>query len=109
MQVELLYFDGCPNHDSAFQVLTVALDSLGVKTCVSRVRVADDRDAVVKRFLGSPSIRIDGRDLEIEAEPGEGYSMRCRRYRDGDRIVGYPPEKLVLSALRRALEERGSH
>ncbi|MBI5466826.1 MAG: DUF2703 domain-containing protein [Candidatus Kerfeldbacteria bacterium] len=102
MQIELFYFDGCPNHEIALQVLTDALDSLDVQAEVSRVRVADDKDAVAKRFLGSPSIRIDGRDLEIKEEAESGYSMRCRRYRDGDRIVGYPPKELVLSALRRA-------
>ena len=103
MQVELFYFDGCPNHEAALSVVSEALDSLGVQASVTGVRVVDDSDAVGKRFLGSPSIRIDGRDLEVSDETDAGYSMRCRRYRDGDRIVGYPPKDLVLSALRKAL------
>lgn len=107
MQVELLYFDGCPNHEMALQVLADALDSLGVKTDISRIRVVDDNDAVAKQFLGSPSIRINGRDLEVSNETDAGYSMRCRRYRDGDRIVGYPPAQLILSALDSAIGRSG--
>lgn len=107
MQIELFYFDGCPNHEAAFTVIAEALDALGLQSSITRVRVVDDRDAIAKRFLGSPSIRIDGHDLEVSDEANAGYSMRCRRYRDGDRIVGYPPKELVLSALRKALAAGG--
>lgn len=103
MRIELLYFDGCPNHADAFDVLSRALDELGVRDTILRIHVEGDRDAITKRFLGSPSIRIDGRDIEIDDETRAEYSMRCRRYRDGDRIVGCPPRFLVTTAIQRAL------
>jgi len=47
------------------------------------------------RFLGSPSIRINNKDLETIEDKSTEYSMRCRRYKNGDVMEGFPSKELI--------------
>jgi hypothetical protein len=99
MTVELLFWDGCPSHPKALADLHEAMRELGLDpsaVLVSEVR--DEADAERERFVGSPTIRIDGRD--IKPAEGEPYSLSCRVYhrRDG-RISATPDPADVREAL----------
>src|SRR5712691_1946396 len=61
--VEILYFDGCPNHEPALALVQRVSDELGVKPEIRLVNVPDPETAQRVRFLGSPTIRVDGRDV----------------------------------------------
>lgn len=63
MKIELLYFDGCPSWMSALKNLHTALKANGLDVFVELVQVIDIDDATRKKFLGSPSFRINGIDL----------------------------------------------
>jgi len=99
MKIELLYFDGCPNHEQAFQNLEEALKETNTESEIEIIKVNNPEDAVAKRFLGSPSIRIEEKDLEIKEDNTTEYSMRCRRYRNGDQWQGYPSKELIKDKL----------
>lgn len=105
MKVELLYFEGCPNHEQALKNLADTMKELGIEEKIEVVNVIDDGDAMAKRFLGSPSIRINGKDLENAADAD--YSMRCRRYRSKSGMQGHPPVELIGTFLKGILA-RGS-
>ena len=83
MKIEILVFDGCPNSEPAKRLVRDSVDELGIDANIEIVNVVDNDDAIAKRFLGSPSIRINGKDLEIEENESTQYSMRCRVYRFG--------------------------
>lgn len=100
MKIEFLYFDGCPNHVRALSHLKESLDELRVDTDIEVIEIKDNSEAVEKQFLGSPSIRINGKDIEIDENESTEYSMRCRRYRYGQNILGYPPKAMILKALK---------
>jgi hypothetical protein len=106
MRVELLYWDGCPSHPQALSDLRAAMDELGLDPEAVEVRHIDTDDAAVAdRFVGSPTIRIDGVDI---ADPGEEpVGLTCRIYylRDG-RVSAVPDPEDVRDALRRALNEQ---
>lgn len=106
MKIELLYFEGCPNHVQALDNLKSVLKESGLVEEIDIINVTDNADALARQFLGSPSIRIDGRDLEDADHNGAEYSMKCRRYRNGDRIDGYPPKEMIAEALKTTLAER---
>ncbi len=101
MNIELFYFKGCPNYERALEVIKEALLDCELTADIRMVNIKDQQDAVAKRFMGSPSVRIDGRDIEIADERKAAYSMRCRRYRDGEEMIGYPPKQLVIEMLRK--------
>lgn len=80
MRVQFLYFDGCPNAMRALQDLNAALADEGLKVEVERIRVRNPSHARTLRFLGSPSIRVNGRDVEPEARSRTDFGFMCRTY-----------------------------
>lgn len=103
MKIELLYFDGCPNHAAFMPQLRTLLDRAGVDEEVRLVRVESDDDARTVGFLGSPSLRVNGRDVEAGAEERSDFGLKCRLYQTSGGLSGTPPDELVLAALADAL------
>jgi hypothetical protein len=102
MRIEVLYFDGCPNHEALLPRLREILACTGVSTEIDSRRIANDEAAQRERFLGSPTVRINGRDIEPEAERRTDYGLKCRLYRTPTGLSGQPEEQLLQAALRSA-------
>jgi hypothetical protein len=105
MTVELLYWDGCPSHPQALADLRAAMTELGLDPATVTVREIDTEDAAeAERFTGSPTIRVDGADVQDPA--GEPVGLTCRVYRRRDgRISPVPDPDDLRDALRRAMKE----
>jgi hypothetical protein len=101
MKVEVLYFDGCPNHEELLPHLRELLAGMGADIDLELVRIADHDAAQRERFLGSPTIRVDGHDVEPGAEGRTDYGMKCRLFATADGRRGMPDDAWVLAALRR--------
>ena len=65
----------------------------------SPVEVQDDDHAQQLRFLGSPSLRVNGLDVEPDADQRTGYGLQCRVYTAADGTTGTPPDSWVLAAV----------
>ena len=102
LKIEVLVFEGCPHAAPAEKFVRESVAELGLDVEIEIINVVDNTDAVSKRFLGSPSVRIDGRDIEVEENELTQYSMRCRVYRDRDSYSGVPTKALILSAIAEA-------
>jgi hypothetical protein len=102
MTVELLWWDGCPSHPQALAQLEGVLREEGLDTTVDLIEVASDEQARRERFPGSPTIRIDGRDI-VDPDETEPFSLTCRVYRTRDgKISPVPDPEDVREAVRRA-------
>jgi arsenate reductase len=101
VRVEVLVFDGCPHAEAATLLAHTVAQRLGPGTTVERVDVDTPEKAAELGFLGSPSIQVNGVDIEGEAGSGR---LSCRMYDDDS---GMPPEWLVEAAVLRALAPRG--
>lgn len=99
MKVELLYFDGCPSYQAFLPQLKELLRSEGIDDAVQLRRIESDADAIAARFLGSPTVRIDGIDVEPGADQREDFGMKCRLYRTPDGLRGIPAAQWVIQAL----------
>jgi len=99
--VELLFWSGCPSHPQALADLKEAMAELGLDPADVTVREIDsDEQAMVEGFVGSPTIRVDGRDILPPA--GEPTGLTCRIYRRRDGRISPTPDPLDLrEALRR--------
>lgn len=97
--IEILYFDGCPNHERLVERLPGLLESAGIAANIELRRVADEETAAAERFLGSPTVRVNGRDIEPAAAQREDYGLKCRIYRTETGLTGMPPDALILAAL----------
>jgi hypothetical protein len=101
--VELLWWRDCPSWEEALAILRDEAEAAGIEQEAIRVReVRTDRDADRERFVGSPTIRIDGRDVDPPRDEPIGLTCRIYRLRDG-RISPVPDRADVREALRRAI------
>lgn len=102
MRIEVLYFDGCPNHKPAIERVQEVLLEEGMSAEVLEVNVSDASIAQEVRFLGSPSIRVNGLDVEPEARAAREYGMMCRTYAVNGRREGLPAREMLRQAIREA-------
>jgi copper chaperone CopZ len=100
MKIEILYFDGCPNHRPTVERVKKALQQEGLTADIAETNVGDDATAQAVGFLGSPSVRIDGLDIEPSVRSSKAFGMMCRTYAEEGRQVGPPPVELLRAALR---------
>ena len=103
MKIELLYFDGCPSWRSGLETFHAAIKANGLDVAVELVQVLDNDDATRKKFLGSPSFRINGIDLWEEKR--DVYSMSCRVYATPDGMKGSPSVPMLEQAIRRIFDK----
>ncbi|MEA2249677.1 MAG: hypothetical protein QOH46_4206 [Solirubrobacteraceae bacterium] len=102
-RVELLFWDGCPSHPQALQDLREAMAGEGLDPDTVLVREVDtDEVADRERFVGSPTIRIDGEDLQPPGDEPTGLTCRIYRMRDG-RISPVPDPADLRDALQAAM------
>jgi hypothetical protein len=98
-RVEILYFDGCPNHEPARALVDRLARELDVEPEIELVQVADPEAAAMLRFLGSPTVRVDGVDVEPGAEERRDFAFSCRIYRSDGGASEQPAESWVREAL----------
>ena len=102
MLVELMFWVGCPSHPKALAELREAMADLALDPSTIVVReVETNAEAARERFVGSPTIRIDGVDIQPLGEEPAGLTCRIYRRRDG-RISPTPDPADVRDALRAA-------
>ena len=102
VRIEVLVFDGCPHAAATMQVAHEVASRLGPGISVDRVEVDTPEKAADLGFPGSPSLRVNGTD--IEGKTASAGRLCCRTYQDGS---GVPPEWLLEAAVLRALAPRG--
>jgi len=103
MKIEVLYFDGCPNHQLAVERVRQVLGEEDIEAEVVEVNVQDEATAQDLGFLGSPTVRVNGNDVEPSARSAKEYGMMCRTYAVGQEREGGPPKDLIRAAIREAL------
>ena len=98
-EVELLWWRGCPSWERAIEIVRAEMAEAGLDPQALAVReVADEREAELAGFPGSPTVRVDGRDIEDAAGEPAGLTCRVYRLRDG-RISALPDPADVREAL----------
>ena len=99
MKVEVLYFDGCPNYEALLPHLRELLHTHGAEAEVELVRVEDADGAERARFLGSPTVRVNGEDIEPGASDWTDFGLKCRLFATPDGPRGMPADEWVLGAV----------
>jgi hypothetical protein len=99
VRIELLWWRGCPSTDEALAMLREEVAAAGLDPGSIEIReLSTDADAAREGFVGSPTVRIDGRDVSPPRSEPVGLSCRVYRLRDG-RISPVPDRADVRDAL----------
>jgi hypothetical protein len=97
---------GCPNRDAAIALVRRVCAQLDSPVEVRVVDIPDQQAAEAGRFLGSPTIRVDGRDVEPGADRCVEYICSCRLYQGQHSLRPLPEEAWVRQALQDAQARR---
>lgn len=109
VDVELLWWQGCPSWERALELLRAEMEAAGLDPGTVRVtEVEGEADAERRHFPGSPTILVDGRDIQPPG-PEEPRGLTCRVFRRRDGSVSPLPDPADLrEALRRGADREGS-
>ena len=100
MRFEILYFAGCPNYRPVLTRGRSLLVGAGIDADVALRRVDSEQQAREMRFLGSPTVRVDDRDVEPGAGQRSDYGLKCRLYTTAEGIAGQPADDWIIAAAR---------
>ena len=100
-QIDILYFEGCPGWRPAEDRVRQVVREAGLDDAVSvrLVPIETDQEAQAHRFVGSPTVRIDGHDVDPAAAHLTAFGLQCRLYQSNGRLDGVPPADLIRAAL----------
>jgi hypothetical protein len=101
-RVELLYFEGCPHHERLLECVRELLSAHKLLASLEPVPVGSEEEARARRFLGSPSLRVDGVDVEPGADERTDFGLKCRLFLTPEGLRSAPADAWVLAALHRA-------
>jgi hypothetical protein len=100
--IEVLYVEDCPHYPATLALVERVRAELGIDTELRTSLIVDQAAAERARFPGSPTVRVDGHDVEPGSEPASEYIVACRLYRLEHRFAGQLEERWLREALLRA-------
>jgi hypothetical protein len=98
MRIDVLTFEGCPNAHAAVELVNGVVNELHVDADVREIRVESAEEAERLRFLGSPTVRVDGHDVEPGAGERADYALACRVYQTPAGTAGVPDRDWIMQA-----------
>jgi hypothetical protein len=107
MTLELLYLPGCPNHGVTMDLVHTVLRAEGIPVEVDEISINNVEEASSHAFPGSPTIRVNGQDIENIPSDRLAVGFACRTYLVDGRPQGVPPRSLLEQAIRTARKLEG--
>ena len=103
VRVELLYFEGCPSYETLVPRLRQLVAEAGADPAAIDLLAIDSVEAAEQaRFLGSPTVRVNGVDVEPNAAGRNDFGLKCRIYRSDAGQASVPPDAWIRRALAQA-------
>lgn len=84
-------------------LLREVLEEMGIGAEIEKINITDEAEARKHGFLGSPTIRVNGLDVEKSARGRDDAGMRCRVYITDEGVLDHPPRGMLRAAIREAL------
>ena len=100
VRVEILARKDCENRGMAVMVVNVVAAEMGIPVVVEEIDLTSEAQAKKHRFLGSPSVHVDGVDVEPKASASTEFTLGDRVYRGGARgLQAWPDARWIRAAL----------
>ena len=105
IKIEFLYWEDCPSHGTAWDRLQAILKEKGLQAQASRVQIQTEEDARKWNFCGSPTLRINGVDIDPKGVQVQPIGLNCRIYHTPEgRVTPLPSEEMIREALDLAMK-----
>lgn len=120
MKIQILYILDCPWCVKTKELIRESLRELGIKSDIEEVLIDSDEKAKEYNFVGSPTIRINGKDIQEDVSKGKCLPCEelaeltkgttefikqecrcgCRIYFYKSKQYSYPPKEMIKKAIR---------
>jgi hypothetical protein len=97
MKIEIFYFEGCPNYRPAADLVRSIIQEEAVSAEITEIEVPNEQAAARFTFLGSPTIRVSGLDIDPAMREAKGGNLACRCYPGG-----VPSTGMIRAAIKEA-------
>jgi hypothetical protein len=104
MKFEIHYFNSCPSWKKARDLVREILDEMGIEDEIKMKRIETDEEAKKSEFPGSPTIRLDGKDIFPVSHTD--YALGCRVYQTPDGFQGLPTMEMLRERLVDLVEKK---
>ncbi len=102
VDIMFLFHKDCPSWKSVLKTLNMIVAEEGVNVDVRKIQIRAEMDAIKRKFPGSPTIRINGKDIDPSFRDTGKYGMVNREYPGGEAGNSLPSENLIRKAVRAA-------
>lgn len=106
MKIEVLYVPDCPHRAPAIERVREALSAMNLEVEVHEIAIHDNAAAIRLAFPGSPTIRVNNRDVEPLPSSERSVGIQCRLYSNSENF-GVPDRESIVRALLNAVQEEG--
>lgn len=102
LRIVILGLTGCPNLESTIEMVKRAVTSLDQEAQIASELVGETDDFPKIGFRGSPTVLINGVDIEGNDSSDDAYVFGCRIYGTS----GTPPQTMIETAILAAVARR---
>jgi hypothetical protein len=100
-EIRLLHTEGCHAYHQAFDEIEKALKEKGLTVQFEVILITSEQESKKYKFFGSPTIQVNGKDVDPKAKMVTKYGMSsCRPYFWKDKSYDYPPKEMIIEALK---------
>jgi len=102
MTIEILYHEACTHHPRTIRDVRHVLAEEGVEADVRLINITSVEEAQRRGFVGSPTIIINGEDIEPAPQRELGHTRgSCRMYHHEGKLLVTPHKELIRQAIRK--------
>lgn len=99
MKIRVLYFAGCPSYEPAVATIREVVAEQKLEAQIELIEVRSQEQAIAQQFLGSPTVQINGVDVEGLTGKTAQPNLNCRLYSEAGALRGYPSMETIRAAL----------
>jgi len=108
MKIEILYILDCPWREKTKELIKKVLKKFRVNADIREILIDSDEKARKYNFIGSPSVRINGKDIEEKVNKEVQFvkkecSRCCRIYFQKGKLYPYPPKEMIEEAIKNSI------
>ncbi len=101
MKIELYHTDTCPSWKKALEVLNSTLRKMNINERIDVILVKTQKEAEKYKFVGSPTVKINGEDIDPMAKNFKKFSANmCRTFHYNRKFSDHPTEEMITDFLK---------
>lgn len=103
VKIAILFIKGCPGYTYTKKYIEEIIADEAIDAEISLIQIDNDEDARRLHFIGSPTVRVNGMDVEKGFSHTKDYGVRSRIYNVEGKPSGYPSKSMIRSAIKKAI------